>query len=595
MMRVHLGWLMIMGCSGGTPTDNPETSTGDSSDSGEGSEEAWSIEPLDEIDGGLQLRLVADPEGGAWAAWFANAPTLDGTCDEIDNAPPPRERFDLRLTRVTEMEAGPVQAVASPVAPVQPTGLDLALDASGHPAVAFAGGEPEGQYCGGHDAVVARTDGTEWTTTTAAADSDDAASGEPASDAGFVVGQWPALAFDADGEAAVLYRDVHFGSLQRDDQFRADAELAQQGSGGWNHRGVDQGDGAGLHGRLAFDAQGRPVVAYVIPVEQAQSRLGVWVARLDGETWERVRLFDGEVRDQISLVVADHVAVAFTDVAASSARLRMLSPGAAWADPDAWTNERVGRGPYDEGRHVSVAFESIGKPRARLPCLQAPDRCRHVVQHQRRSARGGDEGRFELVVRCGPRRGWRELRALHEPRVRPWGPGLAGLPMQRTGRRGVRAATPRGHTGVVMRWWVPMMLGGCTSIEPNSLRGSLADLFDLGFDETRARLYEPELSIEYVDSERSGRVAIRVTLQRPDASAPGTFALPGLGYVGLADKVGGQLPPLVDGQVVLDLMDPVAEGAVTGSFRAVFETPDEQRFVALGSFDTQIEVIDESR
>ncbi|MEM6931252.1 MAG: hypothetical protein AAF602_30260, partial [Myxococcota bacterium] len=256
-----------------------------------------------------------------------------------------------------------VQEIATPVGAVQPTGLDLKLDDTGQPAVAFTGSDPQGRYCGAHDAVIARTDGTDWTTTIAAVDSGDAASGEPGSDAGFVVGQWPALAFDDQGDPAVLYRDVHFGSLQRDDQFRADAEIAlAQPGGGFDHDVVDLGDGAGTHGRLAFDSEGRPVAAYAVPVEKAESRLGVWVARLvDGE-WERVQLYDGEPRDQIDLVVTDRIAVAFTDVGASSARLRELPAGADFTDPTAWTNERVGRGPYDEGRHVSLALDPSGEP-----------------------------------------------------------------------------------------------------------------------------------------------------------------------------------------------------------------------------------------
>jgi len=321
----------------------------------------WSVVALDERDGGLQLRLVADPAGGAWAAWFANTPTQDGICDEIDVAPPPRERFALRLGRVTPDGAGPVLDVDDPVAAVQPTGLDLALR-DGQPIVAYTGGEPEGQHCGAHDAVLARLDGDGFARQTAATDSGDSASGEPASDAGFVVGQWPALALDPAGQPVVLHRDVHFGSLQRDDQFRADAELAWAADGGWAHDVVDLGDGGGAHGRLAFDPDGNPVAAYVIPVEKVESRLGVWVARrIDGD-WERVQLFAGDTRDQIALVVGDRIGVAFTDAEARSARLRELPPGADLTDPAAWTDERVGRGPYDEGRHVSLAYDPAGSP-----------------------------------------------------------------------------------------------------------------------------------------------------------------------------------------------------------------------------------------
>lgn len=323
--------------------------------------EPWTLTPLDDADGGLQLRLVSDPTGGAWAAWFANTPTADGICDEIDVAPPPRERFALHVARIASDGTATVEQVADPVAAVQPTGLDLAVDPQGRPALAYTGGVPEGQYCGAHDAVLARFDGRAWISTTAARDSGDSSSGDSASDAGFVVGQWPAVAFDADQRPAVLHRDTHFGSLQRDDHFRADAELAREGPGGWSHEVVDLGQGGGDQGRLAFDAEGRPVAVYGIPVESAESRLGVWLARRSGDAWERVRLHDGEYEGQIALSVGDHgIAVAFTDVSTRSARLRELPPEGDLTDETAWTNERVGRGPYDEGRHVSLAHAPGG-------------------------------------------------------------------------------------------------------------------------------------------------------------------------------------------------------------------------------------------
>ena len=359
-------------------------------------ETGWSFATLDDADGGLQLQLVAG-EASAWAAWFATAPTSDGICDEIEVAPPPRERFALRAARVTIAGVEPALDVAAPVAAVQPAGLDLAIDESGRPALAFTGGEPEGQYCGAHDAVLASFDGEGWVSQTAAVDSGDAASGEPASDAGFVVGHWPAVAFDPQGEPAVLYRDVHFGSLQRDDQFRADAELAWKTGGTWQREIVDLGDGGGAHGRLAFDPEGRPVAAYVIPVEKAKSRLGVWVARLDGGVWEHVRLHDGDVPDQIGLVVDEGgITVAFTDTRVRSARLRQLSAGADLSDPGAWSDERVGRGPYDEGRHVSVAIDPDGAP------VLAYHVCKRLTDTQT-SCNLGDEA---LVVAAREGDGW---------------------------------------------------------------------------------------------------------------------------------------------------------------------------------------------
>ncbi len=163
-----LAVLGLIGCAGDptAPGDRGGDDTGATADSTAPPAAEWTVWPLDEADGGLQLRLVADG-GGAWAAWFANTPTADGICDEIEVAPPPRERFPIRAARVDVDGVAPALEVASPVAAIQPTGLDLQLDADGQPAVAYTGGEPEGQYCGAHDAVLARFDGAAWAAETA--------------------------------------------------------------------------------------------------------------------------------------------------------------------------------------------------------------------------------------------------------------------------------------------------------------------------------------------------------------------------------------------------------------------------------------------
>ncbi|MEM6931253.1 MAG: hypothetical protein AAF602_30265 [Myxococcota bacterium] len=140
-----------------------------------------------------------------------------------------------------------------------------------------------------------------------------------------------------------------------------------------------------------------------------------------------------------------------------------------------------------------------------------------------------------------------------------------------------------------------LSLGGllaCSDDPANNLRGSLTEIFDLAFDATRARLYEPELSIEYLDQTRSGRIAIRVTVDRTEPLAPGRYDLPTRGFVGLADEVGGQLPPLTEGTLDLAQWGDSPETPIVGSFRAIFETPDDQRFVVIGAFDAPLEVVD---
>jgi len=142
---------------------------------------------------------------------------------------------------------------------------------------------------------------------------------------------------------------------------------------------------------------------------------------------------------------------------------------------------------------------------------------------------------------------------------------------------------------------IAWLLIACDDGPPNDLRGSLTEIFDLGFDATRARLYDPELSVEYVDRERSGRVALRVTLREPATLTEGRHDLVARGDVGLADEVRSQLPPLVDGELVLTAWDPAPGGVVVGTFRATFETPDAQRLAVYGAFDTALEVIDAPR
>ncbi|MEM6931885.1 MAG: hypothetical protein AAF602_33440, partial [Myxococcota bacterium] len=91
---------VLVGCSGGEASDSEETGAGGPDPTNPDPTMPWSFTELDDQDGGLQLRLVAEASG-AWAAWFVNQPTIDGICEEVDVAPPPRERFPLRVARVT--------------------------------------------------------------------------------------------------------------------------------------------------------------------------------------------------------------------------------------------------------------------------------------------------------------------------------------------------------------------------------------------------------------------------------------------------------------------------------------------------------------
>ena len=62
------------------------------------------------------------------------------------------------------------------------------------------------------------------------------------------------MATSSAGERMVVYRDVHGGSLQRDDLVRADLEVAfqNQSGGAWSHEVIDLGQGGGIYNHAFY-------------------------------------------------------------------------------------------------------------------------------------------------------------------------------------------------------------------------------------------------------------------------------------------------------------------------------------------------------
>jgi len=135
-------------------------------------------------------------------------------------------------------------------------------------------------------------------------------------------------------------------------------------------------------------------------------------------------------------------------------------------------------------------------------------------------------------------------------------------------------------------------IGACVPFT-NELNGGLGETFDLVFDGARARLYASELSVEYIDSGRQDRVALRVTVPVAEITTDDSILLiESHGYVSLSDDQGGQLPPMVSGQLDLIEYSPDDAAWVVGKFQASFETADDIRLAVWGRFNTQLEVID---
>ena len=145
---------------------------------------------------------------------------------------------------------------------------------------------------------------------------------------------------------------------------------------------------------------------------------------------------------------------------------------------------------------------------------------------------------------------------------------------------------------VLLGCWATLL--GCDPQSGNWLDGSLTDSYDLRFDHVRARLYQSELSVEYVvDAEEGEKVALRVTLDVRDATPEVgvTYDLFADGDVGRGEGFGSSLPDLESGTVEFEEFVADPGNPISGTFEAVFITADESQYTLRGGFESEIEVV----
>jgi hypothetical protein len=402
--------IFVSGCSDdGDDSEDTEVPQDTATDTGTGPAvvpAVWEFQKVEETSVGLQVKLAVGSDDVPVVAYFANEPVEDGLCDSVPLDPPMRLRQELRFARRASPDSSWVaESVTRPVYPSGPTGLALAVSSAGIPTVAFTGSEPqEGtQYCGSHDAVVGYREGAGWRFEIAGAESGDSVTDNAASNAGFVVGLWPSLAYDLQGNLAVVHKDVHFGALQSDDFRRADAEFAWN-SGGWIHEAIDYGEGAGDSSSIAFDTQGRPVVLYAIKAEAqaGNSRHGIWAARreLDG-TWNQIRLHVGAAFQETAVAVhpeTGDLVTAFYSAKDLAVRVRTLSESERFEEIEAWSDEKVADPLYDEGQYVSLAFTPAGE------IALAYHRCKLLTSNQD----GCDQNDEAVIFAVEKESGWQK-------------------------------------------------------------------------------------------------------------------------------------------------------------------------------------------
>lgn len=359
------------GGSGGSPFDPTPTQS------------QWTLETIDTAGVGHQTQLAVAPDGTIGVAYFSTQGRADGLCEELGDDPPQRIVWDLHYQQLVGGTWDKELVLAVPLVG-SPVGLDLAFSPESQAVVGTMGGEPLAllNYCGANDATLLWRDapGT-WTPETAVANSGEAASGQPASDFGSVVGYWASVAFDPDGNPAVAYKDVHNGSIQSDDFGRADLELGWRQGGGWNAIPVDVGAGAGNFNQLAFDKQGRPVIVYHNPKgEIIGSKHGVWVARSEdqGATWQMVQLMVGTTAETPALLIHPEdgsIWVAYYKGADGLPYVANLVDDSNFESlSDGWVQKEVGDHLYDEGYYPNLAVTKRGDiALAYYRCARATD------------------------------------------------------------------------------------------------------------------------------------------------------------------------------------------------------------------------------
>jgi len=136
-------------------------------------------------------------------------------------------------------------------------------------------------------------------------------------------------------------------------------------------------------------------------------------------------------------------------------------------------------------------------------------------------------------------------------------------------------------------------LTGCAESGPTYLEGSLADVYDVRFDEVRARLYDSELSIEYLlnDPDEGQLVSLRVALENISLAENTAYDLVDRGDIGRSDSLVA-LPDVEEGRLVFDTWTGEEGSAVVGDFDASFLTSDETTLVLRGGFDTTLELVE---
>lgn len=122
--------------------------------------------------------------------------------------------------------------------------------------------------------------------------------------------------------------------------------------------------------------------------------------------------------------------------------------------------------------------------------------------------------------------------------------------------------------------------------EDNTLGGSVGAVHDLSFQSTRVRLTDTELAVEYVDN---GEVPVAVTvyLEQQAVNGPQTIDLLAAGDL-IGSRMMSELPPLENGQLVIEAFSPSSGSTVSGYFDAQVSN-GSRSYAVFGRFSAALE------
>ncbi|MCK5689950.1 hypothetical protein KAI87_11805 [Myxococcota bacterium] len=139
-----------------------------------------------------------------------------------------------------------------------------------------------------------------------------------------------------------------------------------------------------------------------------------------------------------------------------------------------------------------------------------------------------------------------------------------------------------------------LSLSACGDEGPNYLEGSLADSYSIEFDSVRARLYESELSIEYVESSGGDeKISLRLAIRRNAAELAegGSYDLVDISTVSRGSGYDSDIPTIESGAIRFDRYAESDGSKIEGEFDALFEMTDGSKKTLRGGFETTLEVV----